>query len=84
MTLPGLAMFYAGLVQSKAVLSVVMQCFSIAALTSLLWLVVGYSLAFSDSLYGIIGGLGNSFFVGVSADALRAAQFRRLYTPISR
>ncbi len=73
MTLPGLAMFYAGLVQSKAVLSVVMQCFSIAALTSLLWLVVGYSLAFSDSLYGIIGGLGNSFFVGVSADALRGS-----------
>ena len=73
MTLPGLAMFYAGLVQSKAVLSVVMQCFSIAALTSLLWLVVGYSLAFSDSLYGIIGGLGKSFFVGVSADALRGS-----------
>ena len=48
MTLPGLAMFYAGLVSSKNVLSVVMQCFAIAGMSSILWLVFGYSLAFGE------------------------------------
>jgi len=52
MTLPGLAMFYAGLVRSRNVLSVLMQCFSIAGVVSILWLMLGYSLAFGD---------GNSF-----------------------
>ena len=46
MTLPGLAMFYGGLVRSKNVLSVLMQCFAIACMVSILWLVVGYTLAF--------------------------------------
>lgn len=50
MTLPGLAMYYAGLVRPQAVLSVVMQCFVIACLASLLWLIVGYSLAFGARL----------------------------------
>ncbi len=68
MTLPGLAMFYGGLVRSNAVLSVVMQCFAVAATVSVLWLVAGYSLAFSDSLGGIIGGLEKSFFIGVTVD----------------
>ena len=70
MTLPGLAMFYAGLVRSQAVLSVIMQCFAITCLASLLWLVLGYSLAFADSVGGIIGGLGKVFFAGVTPDAL--------------
>ncbi|MFN3587286.1 MAG: hypothetical protein ACK4UT_07265, partial [Moraxellaceae bacterium] len=48
MTLPGLALFYGGLVRSRNVLSVLMQCFAIAAGVSLLWLVALYSLAFSD------------------------------------
>ena len=48
MTLPGLAMFYAGLVRSKNVLSVLMQCFAIAGMSTFLWLVVGYSLAFGE------------------------------------
>jgi len=52
MTLPGLALFYAGLVRVKNVLSVLMQCFAIAAIASLLWVIVGYSLAF---------GLGNEY-----------------------
>ena len=61
MTLPGLALFYGGLVKSKNILSVLMQCIAIACLTSLIWLAVGYSLAFSEgSLW--VGGLQNSFF----------------------
>ena len=48
MTLPGLALFYGGLVRSKNVLSVLMQCFSIAGAVSILWLVAGYSLAFGE------------------------------------
>ena len=47
MTLPGLALFYGGLVQSKNVLSVLMHCFTIACIASLLWIAVGYSLSFS-------------------------------------
>ncbi len=48
MTLPGLALFYAGLVQSKNVLSVMMHCFAIACLVSVLWLAGAYSLALGD------------------------------------
>ncbi len=70
MTLPGLAMFYAGLVRSNSVLSVVMHCVSIAALASLLWLFVGYSLAFDDSVGGMIGGVGKVFFSGITADKM--------------
>jgi len=59
MTLPGLALFYGGLVQSKNVLSVFMQCMAIACLMSILWLVGGYSIAFGD------GGSGNAFWGGL-------------------
>ena len=48
MTLPGLALFYGGLVRKKNVLSVLMQCISVTRLASVLWLVIGYSLAFGD------------------------------------
>ena len=48
MTLPGLALFYGGLVRTKNVLSILMQCFSIAGIVSILWLVIGYSLAFGE------------------------------------
>ena len=73
MTLPGLAMFYAGLVRAQAVLSVVMQCFAIACLSSVLWLAAGYSLAFGDSAGGLVGGFGKAFFAGVGPDPVRGA-----------
>ena len=69
MTLPGLALFYAGLVQSKNVLSVMMHCFAIACLMSVLWLAGAYSLAFAEG-NAIIGGLGKAFLAGVGKDAL--------------
>ena len=69
MTLPGLALFYAGLVQSKNVLSVMMHCFAIACLASILWLIGVYSLAFDEG-NAIIGGLSKVMLSGVSKDAL--------------
>jgi Amt family ammonium transporter len=71
MTLPGLALFYAGLVRAQAVLSVVMHCFAIACVASVLWLVIGYSLAFDASIAGgWVGGFGKAFFAGVTPDAM--------------
>ena len=72
MTLPGLSLFYAGLVSSRNVLSVLMQCFSIACLATVLWVIFGYSLAFSDGGAGNpwIGGLGNLFLAEVGRDAM--------------
>ena len=69
MTLPGLSLFYAGLVRSRNVLSVLMQCFTIACLVSLLWLLVGYSLAFGEGNF-FVGGLGKVLFAGVGEDAM--------------
>ncbi len=69
MTIPGLSLFYAGLVRSRNVLSVLMQCFSITCLVTILWLVVGYSLAFADGNL-FIGGLSKAFFAGVGEDAM--------------
>ena len=72
MTLPGLALFYAGLVRVKNALSVMMHCVAIACLASVLWLAVGYSLAFdTDAAGGLIGGLGKSFLLSVSRGTLR-------------
>ena len=72
MTLPGLALFYGGLVRAKNVLSVLMQCFSIACVVSILWVVYGYSLSFSDggSMNGWIGGLDNAFLAEVTRESL--------------
>ncbi|MFB2651306.1 ammonium transporter [Shewanella seohaensis] len=69
MTLPGLALFYGGLVRSKNVLSILMQCFSIAAIASVLWFVVGYSIAF-DTGNGFIGGLGKAFLASIGRDSV--------------
>ncbi len=71
MTLPGLALFYSGLVRSKNVLSVLMQCFSIACVISVLWLVLAYGLAFGDGggMNQFIG-LGKFFLAGVGVDSL--------------
>jgi Amt family ammonium transporter len=72
MTIPGLSLFYAGLVRSKNVLSVLMQCFAITGLISLLWAVYAYSLAFTNggSINQWIGGLEKAFLSGVTVDAL--------------
>jgi len=69
MTLPGLALFYGGLVRARNVLSVLMQCFGITCLMSVLWLVAGYSIAFGDGNM-IWGGLGKAFLTGIDADTL--------------
>jgi Amt family ammonium transporter len=72
MTLPGLALFYAGLVQVKNSLSVMMQCVAIACLASVLWLVVGYSLAFdADVGGGIVGGLNRTLLLSVDKSVLK-------------
>ncbi|MGB1894544.1 MAG: ammonium transporter [Candidatus Puniceispirillaceae bacterium] len=69
MTLPGLALFYAGLVQPKNIVSVLMHHFAIACLMSVLWVVAGYSLTFSgDGAY--IGDLGNLFMSAITIDSL--------------
>ena len=64
MTLPGLALFYAGLVRARNILSVLMQCVGIAALMSVLWLVAGYSLAFAEGTPWV-GSLGKMMLAGV-------------------
>ena len=78
MTIPGLALFYAGLVRSKNVLSVLMQCFAITALVTVLWTVYGYSMAFDTTgmeagkttFNSFVGGFGKAFFAGVTRDSL--------------
>ena len=70
MTLPGLALFYGGLVRARNVLSVLMHCYALACLMSILWLVAGYSIAFGDGSGGIWGGLGKMFLYGVDTSSL--------------
>jgi Amt family ammonium transporter len=70
MTLPGLALFYGGLVRARNVLSVFMHCYAIAALMSVLWFVAGYSIAFGPGESGVWGGLGKLFLAGMDADSL--------------
>jgi Amt family ammonium transporter len=69
MTLPGLALFYGGLVRSKNILSILIQCLAIAGISSILWLIVGYSLAFSGS-NGFIGNFDKIFFTGIFENTL--------------
>ncbi|MEO1137893.1 MAG: ammonium transporter [Pseudomonadota bacterium] len=69
MTLPGLALFYGGLVRARNVLSVFMQCFAIACLMSVLWFVLGYSIAFGDG-NAYWGGLGKMFLGDITAETL--------------
>lgn len=78
MTIPGLALFYSGMVRAKNVLSVMMQCFAITGLVTVLWTVYGYSLAFDTTgmtkeainLYTFVGGLSKAFLSGVTRDSL--------------
>jgi Amt family ammonium transporter len=81
MTIPGLALFYGGLVRAKNVLSVLMQCFAITALMTVLWVIYGYSMAFSTqgmeqgaiNLNTFIGGFDKAFLAGVTRESLTAA-----------
>jgi ammonium transporter, Amt family len=78
MTIPGLSLFYAGMVRAKNVLSVMMQCFAITSLVTVLWMLYGYSLAFDTTgmeqgkvnLYSFIGSLNKAFLRGVERDSL--------------
>ena len=78
MTIPGLALFYGGLVRAKNVLSVLMQCFATAGLVTLVWILWGYSLAFDTggmqggvtNLNSFVGGLGKALLLGVGLDSL--------------
>jgi len=72
MTIPGLALFYGGLVRKKNILSLVMQCFAITCLITIVWMVAGYSLAFTDggSLNSYIGGFSKVLLNGVGKDSL--------------
>jgi Amt family ammonium transporter len=72
MTLPGLALFYGGLVRTRNVLSVLMQCFALCCVVSLLWVAFGYSLAFSEG-NGFIGGLSKAWMRGVEIDSVSGA-----------
>jgi Amt family ammonium transporter len=69
MTIPGLALFYAGMVRKKNVLSVLMQCFAITCLMSVLWMVIGFSLAFAEG-NAFVGGLDKMFLSGMTVGAL--------------
>jgi Amt family ammonium transporter len=73
MTVPGLALFYGGLVRTKNVLSVLMQCFAITALASILWMLAGYSLALSDGgpWQNVLGGFSKVLLLSMNADTLK-------------
>ena len=71
MSIPGLALFYGGLVRTKNMLSVLMQVFAIVALMSILWAIAGYSLAFTEGPFNsIIGGFDKVFLAGITPDTL--------------
>ena len=72
MTIPGLSLFYGGLVRNKNVLSVLMQCFATVGLITVLWVIYGYSLAFTDGggLNKFVGGLSKAFLSGLTPDVV--------------
>src|SRR5687768_17618863 len=72
MTLPGLALFYAGLTRAKNVLSVLMQCFAITCMVTLAWVVVGYSIAFGEG-NAWWGGLGKAMLAGLDVKAVKGS-----------
>lgn len=81
MTIPGLALFYGGMVRSKNILSVMMQCFAITGLISILWVIYGYSMAFDTTgmekgvlnFNSFVGGLNKAFLSGLTPDSLVGA-----------
>jgi len=70
MTIPGLSLFYGGMVRAKNALSVMMQCFTITCLMTVLWVLYVYSLAFGDDVGGMVGNLGKAFMGGVGVDSV--------------
>ena len=78
MTIPGLALFYGGMVRAKNLLSVLMQCFAITALVTVLWVVYGYSVAFdttgmaagTTNLHSFVGGFGRAMLAGLAPGSL--------------
>ena len=70
MTIPGLALFYGGLVRANNVLSVLLQCFAITCIISVVWFVAGYSLAFGNSVSQLVGDMSRFFYQGLAEDAL--------------
>lgn len=72
MTLPGLALFYSGLVGNRNVLSVMMQCFAIACVASLLWVIAGYSMTFGEGelFGGLTAGMSKTMLAGITADSV--------------
>jgi Amt family ammonium transporter len=78
MTLPGLALFYGGLVRSKNILSVLVQCYAMAGIMTLVWVIYGYSMAFNTdgmipgefNLHSLVGGLGSAFLSGLTPDSV--------------
>ncbi|GAB6053525.1 ammonium transporter [Magnetospira thiophila] len=73
MTLPGLALFYAGLVRARNTLSVLMHCFTVACISSILWVVIGYSMAFGTVGGGIVGGMDKLFLSGMTPESTSGA-----------
>ena len=69
MTIPGVALFYGGMVRKKNVLNTMVHSFAAACLITIVWMVVGYSLAFSEGV-GFVGGLGKMFLIGLNADSM--------------
>ncbi len=80
MSVPGLALFYGGLVRSKNMLSVLMQVFAIVSITSLMWVGWGYSMAFTGG-GEFVGGLSKAFLKGVDATTLAATFSNKVYLP---
>jgi Amt family ammonium transporter len=78
MTIPGLALFYGGLVNRRNVLSVLMHCFSLAAILSVVWMVLGYTLAMGEP-GGLIGGFGMVFHQGVGPDKILMSAFQMTF-----
>ena len=72
MTIPGLALFYGGLVRTRNVLSILMQCFAITCVGSLVWLLAGYSLAY-DGGNGFIGGVNKFLFAGITESSVKGS-----------
>ncbi|MGH8035389.1 MAG: ammonium transporter, partial [Lysobacterales bacterium] len=70
MTIPGLSLFYAGMVRAKNALSVMMQCFAITCLVTILWVLYLYSMAFGEDINGLVGSLGKAFMAGVTSASI--------------
>ena len=78
MSVPGLALFYGGMVRANAVVTLALQCFAIACLVTVLWVVAGYSLAYGESL-GVVGDLSRALYAGVDEGSVRGTISESLF-----